>query len=143
MFERRTVQSLAYAAVGLVGAMPILFLPQMIFHGAPPHGDSGFVAVTVACMVAGLAWAAWFAIASFRRAEEFVQERSKFAWYWGSLIGLIIAVPVFALIAMGGLPWIAGGADATRAFKLGMVLPIAAQVAGFIVMSVWWRATKS
>jgi hypothetical protein len=143
MLNRRAIQSGALATVGLVGAMPILFLPEMIFHGAPSRGDSGFVAVTVACMVAGLAWAAWFAIASFRRAEEFVQERSKFAWYWGSLIGLLVAVPVFALIAMGGLPWIASGSDATRAFKLGMVLPIASQVAGFIVMSVWWRATKS
>jgi hypothetical protein len=143
MMDRRAIQSGALAAVGVVGAMPILFLPQIIFHGAPSPGDSSFIAVTVACMVAGLVWAAWFAIASFRRAEEFVQERSKFAWYWGSLIGLLIAVPVFALIAMGGLPWIANGSDATRAFKLGMVLPIATQVAGFIVMSVWWRATKS
>ena len=142
MLDRRAIQSGALAVVGVVGAVPILFLPQMIFHGGSPAVDDGFLALSVACVAAGLAWASWFAIASFRWAEEFVQERSKFAWYWGSLIGLLIAVPVFVLIAMGGLPWIAAGREATQAFKLGMVLPIGAQLAGFIVMSIWWRATK-
>ena len=142
MFERRTLQSWAYRAVAVVGALPILFLPRIIFHGTPPGGGAVATAVTIASLAAGLAWASWFAIASFRRADEFVRERSKFAWYWGSLIGIVVAVLIFGLIALGGLPWVVSGRDAIHGFKLGMLLPIAAQLLGFFAMSAWWRATK-
>jgi hypothetical protein len=142
MVDRRSLQSWTYAAVAVAGSVPILFLPNLMYRPTPPAGDAGYTAVKVACMAVGLAWAAWFAIAAFRRAEEFVQERSKFAWYWGSLMGLVIAVPVFGLIAMGGAPWIASGHDATRAFKIGLALPLAAQMMGAVVMSAWWRATR-
>ncbi len=142
MVDRRTLRTWTYAAIALVGAIPIMFLPEIIFRPTPPAGDAGFTAVTVACMAAALAWASWFAIASFRQSEEFVQERSKFAWCWGSVTGIVIAVPIFALIGAGGLPWIASGREATHAFTLGAGLMLAAQLAGYFAMSAWWRATK-
>ncbi len=135
MPSRREIQRIALLAVGVGGAVPIMFIPQMIFGSPGPVGSSSFAVTTTVCIALALAWAAWFNIASFRRSDEFIQERSKFAWYWGSLIGLATVIPIFAFVSLGGLHGLSPRFDVSRslrqAFGYGMMLPIMAQVIGF------------
>jgi hypothetical protein len=147
MFDRRTLQSCAFALVGIGGALPILFLPKLIFGWGPhPGNDPAFVLTSTACMVLGVAWGGYFAIRSFRRADEFVQARSKFAWYWGSLIGLIMMAPLFAFAMFGGLSWILPDLAVNRAMWLvyaaGLMTPLICQLIGFVAVTLWWRANK-
>ncbi|HEY8005160.1 MAG TPA: hypothetical protein VIE16_13075 [Phenylobacterium sp.] len=146
MFERRTLQSWAFTAAALGGALLILFLPELVGQAPRPAGEATNVIANTACAAAAIAWACAFAIASFRKADEFVQQRSKFAWYWGSLIGIAAATPAFVFVGLGGLrlfdPAAPVGAGVARAFMLGLTLPLAAQVLGFFAVTLWWRATK-
>ncbi|HXA38748.1 MAG TPA: hypothetical protein VNW53_07105 [Phenylobacterium sp.] len=146
MLDRRTLQSWAFVAVAVGGAIPILFLPNLLASGPHAPGDAETVLSNTACTVLALAWACVFAVLGFRRADEFVQQRSKFAWYWGSLIGIVVAAPLFVFVGLGGLrlldPAASVGRDLARAFMLGVTLPLAAQVLGFAGVTLWWKATK-
>ena len=42
MLDRRSVQTYAFAAIGVIGAVPIMFLPRMIFSN-PAAADGAFV----------------------------------------------------------------------------------------------------
>ncbi|HEX2815257.1 MAG TPA: hypothetical protein VHN39_02615 [Phenylobacterium sp.] len=141
MLDRRSIQTYAFAAAGLIGAIPIMFLPRMMFSN-PAAADGAYWAATVACVAAAMAWALWFAIAAFRRAEEFAKERSKFAWYWGGLPGVAVAALLYTLIAGGGVPGLLDHVAPLRAFGLGMASLLVVQFFGAIVMSVWWQVTK-
>ena len=147
MVDRRTLQGCAFALVAVAGAIPILFLPKLLFGLGPhPGNDPPFVLVSTACVLVGLAWAGYFSIRSFRRADEFVQSRTKFAWYWGSMIGVMAMPPLLAFAVFGGLHWIAPGLDLSRkvvtTFGFGMTATLVAQMIGFAGVSFWWRVTK-
>ncbi len=148
MLDRRTLQSCALNLVGIGGALPILFLPKLIFGPGPhPANDPAFVLTSTACMVAGVGWSFAFAVAGFRRADEFVQARSRFAWYWGSMIGVAAMAPVFAFALFGGLQWFLPGLGAItrgmwKTYALGLLTPLIAQMIGFAAVSAYWRATK-
>ena len=147
MLDRRTLQSCALALVGVGGALPILFLPKFIFGFGPhPANDPPFVITSTVCMVLGVGWGGWFSIASFRRADEFLQARSKFAWYWGSMVGIAAMTPLFAFAIFGGLSWIFPSLPISRGawltYALGMITPLIAQMVGFAAVSVWWKAAK-
>jgi hypothetical protein len=146
MMDRRNLKSWIFAFVAVAGALPILFLPNLLLAGPQPLGDQPVVFVKTVCTVAAIAWAAVFAVIGFRRAEEFSQERSKFAWYWGSMVGLVAGTPLLVFVGLGGLHWPSrpGSADTQlgHAFALGAGLVLFAQVLGFAVVSIWWRATR-
>jgi hypothetical protein len=146
MFKQRTVQSWAFAATAVLGAILILFLPELTGAKSARPGDRESVLITTACTAAGIAWACTFAIASYRKADEFSQQRSKFAWYWGSMIGIAAATPAIVFIGLNGLhlldPAAVAGPAMVRAFKMGLFLPLGAQVAGAIAVTIWWRATR-
>ena len=93
-----------------------------------------------------MAWNVVFAWLAFRAQDEFVQTASKFAWYWGGLMGLAVTLPIFAFIAWGGLHWLAPsipvGTGLMRAMLLGYMLPVGGQLIGFLVVRAWWSATK-
>lgn len=141
MLDRRVIQTYAFAAVGVIGAIPIMFLPRMIFSN-PAAADGAYVVATVASLAIALAWAFWFAPAAFRRADEFVQERSKFAWCWGSLPGAAFAACLYAVMGVGGAPGLLDDVTPVRAFGLGMACLLGIQLFVAFVMSAWWRATK-
>jgi hypothetical protein len=148
MVDRRTLQSCAYALVGVGGALPIVFVPKLIFGLGPhPGNDPAFVWVSTACMTAGVAWGCYFAFKSFRRSDEFVQARAKFAWYWGSMIGIAAMAPIFGFAMFGGLQWFmpsvaAMGRDGWLTYAFGLLTPLIAQMMGFGAVSLWWRVTK-
>lgn len=146
MLERKDLQRWAFALVALAGAVAILFAPDLLRgHLEPAGGDAAVLARTTA-VVAAIAWAAFFGSAAYRRSDEFNRERSKFSWYWGSLIGLGVATPFAAFVVVGGARWLIPAASASplsiRAFALGVTLPLAAQALGSAAVSIWWRATR-
>jgi cell division protein FtsW (lipid II flippase) len=146
MLERRELQRWTFVFVSVAGGVAILFLPDLLLSGLPQAGDRSAVLARTTATVAAIAWAVFFAMAAFRRADEFNRERSKFAWYWGSLIGLAVATPIAAFVAVGGSRWLNGAAPAdpqlVHAFALGVVLSLAAQVLGSAAVSLWWRMTR-
>jgi len=148
MVDRRTLQSCALALVGIGGSLPILFAPKFIFGWGPhPGNDPAFVLTSTACMVLGVGWGCAFSIAGFRRADEFMQARSRTAWYWGSMIGIAAMAPLFAFAIFGGLQWFVPGLGAmTRdmwlTYAFGLMTPLVAQMVGFAAVNVYWRTAK-
>jgi hypothetical protein len=147
MLNRRTLQSCAFALVGVGGALPIVFLPKLIFGMGPhPGNDPAFVLVSTGCMTLGVGWACAFSVLSIRRADEFVQSRSRYAWYWGSMIGIAAMAPLFAFSMFGGLSWVLPDLVVSRgtwlAYAAGLLTPLVAQMVGFAGVMAWWRANK-
>ena len=148
MVDRRTLQSCVFALVGVAGAIPILFLPKLLFGLGPhPDNDPPFVLVSTACMTAGVAWGLYFSIKGFRRGDEFIQARSKFAWYWGSMIGICAMAPIFCFSMFGGLQWFIPslshmGREAWLTYAFGLMTPLIAQMLGFGAVTLWWRVTR-
>src|ERR1700761_5198072 len=100
MLERRSLQSLVLNGVAVAGGLAIMLVPDLLVLGHAP-GEGPTTTAKIIAVIASLTWTSTFSVSGFRRAEEFVQERSKFAWYWGSLMGLVIAVPLLALLSWG------------------------------------------
>ncbi len=108
MVASRTLRSWGFIAVGAVGAVAVMFVPLSLF--GPPHlpiyrDPTRLVVMSIMAAIA-MAWNLVFAWLAFRAQDEFVQTASKFAWYWGGLIGLAVSMPIFAFIAWGGLHWL-------------------------------------
>ena len=148
MFEKRNIQIWGYQAVGLVGGIAILFVPLMAL-GRPASGHGIYPLVIVLMTLssaAALGWVYVFARLSFRRMDEFVQQGSRVAWYWGGIAGLALSAPVAVFIALGGLHWLSPaspiGSPLARAFMLGYALPVVLQLAGFLIVASWWRLAK-
>jgi hypothetical protein len=146
MVDRKSLQRWSYALVGIGGGIAFVCLPQLLFPAARPIGDPAFAAARLASVVLGIAWAGYFALQGFRRADEYNRERSKFAWYWGSLIGIVPCVPIVALAHLIGLSPVVAAASSDhgqfRAFAAGVTLPILAQLLGFGLVSLWWRIRR-
>jgi len=91
-----------------------------------------------------------FGVLSFRSSDEFKQQGSMIAWYWGGAGGLAVASPIYVFILLGGLRMIglepklapAVGIVAARSFMMGFMLPVLAQGVGFCVVRAWWQASK-
>ena len=148
MVARRTMVSWGYIAVGAVGAVAVMVVPLALFgpaHG-PIYRDPARLVVMSLMAAIAMAWNVVFAWLAFRAQDEFVQTASKFAWYWGGLMGLAVTLPIFAFIAWGGLHWLAPsvpvGIDLLRAMLLGYMLPVGGQFIGFLIVRAWWSATK-
>jgi len=146
MPERKSLQRWSYAVVGVAGGVALVSLPQLLFPGPRAVDDATFTIARMASVAVALAWAGGFGLMAFRRADEFNRERSKFAWYWGSCLGIAVSVLAVALVRLFGLPQLAGlpagGRAAFSAFAAGVVLTILAQVLGSGLVGLWWRATK-
>ena len=112
-------------------------------HGLSPEGRILLATAAVAGLVT---WWAVFAVRIDRARDEYQRWVESRAWYWGGLIGLIASVPVFTFIGLGGLHWLAPSTDigpvASRAFRLGYMLPLMMQVIGAVSVGLWWRWAK-
>jgi len=146
--DRRTLVSWSYMAFGAVGALAIELTPVLILGRPQAHAPFNPGAVALLCLgvAGGSAWMIIFATLGFRRLDEFVREASKFAWYWGSAVGIAVSAPIFVFVSMGGLHWVSpsvpAGAHLARAFQLGYTLPLFAQVGGFLAFRAWWALAK-
>jgi hypothetical protein len=146
MPDRRTLQRWSYAVVGVAGGIALVSLPPLLFPAPRPVGDTAFMLLRMASVAMALAWSGGFGLMAFLKADEFNRERAKFAWYWGSCLGIAASVLVVALVRLFGLPQLAGlalgGHDNFRVFAAGVGLPILAQVLASALVSLWWKVTK-
>ena len=129
------------------GFFAILLSTKLLPHGPPGALPApGRILGVTAIVAVGVTWWMVFAVRIFRAMDEFAQTGERVAWYWGGLLGLMASVPVYAFIGMGGLHWLNPAADigpvAARAFTTGYMLPVLMQVAGAVVVAVWWRLAK-
>jgi ABC-type amino acid transport system permease subunit len=90
-----------------------------------------------------LAWSIGWALFLWHRSDEFRHAAQKFAWFWGGLGGLMVSVPIFAFIGVGGLGLVSGGLPVHRAFALGYRLAVMPQFIGLFVALIYWRKAKS
>ena len=148
MLEKRTVRLWTYAAVGLAGALALEGLPFLLFgHAKPrPFPSPEHILQLTIVMTLAVAWGVGFAILYFRNSDEFIQEGSRAAWYWGGIMGIAASVPVFVFVEAGGLHWLwpssPVGPELARAFAMGYALPVVTQLAGFFIVAAWWQLSK-
>jgi len=146
MFERRNLRVVAYATLGLFGAIAILIVPLLAFGHAdfPKPLAVRIVAVTVAAALA-VTWGCVFAARAHFAMDEFQRQREISVWFWGGWMGVAASAPVYCFVAAGGLhlidPAIPAGPHLLTAFVLGYVLPLAGAVTGVIVALIWRRVT--
>jgi hypothetical protein len=148
MWNRRDIRAWSYLATAIVGGVMIAIGPGFLVGRPVVHGriePDRLVIWTLAFAVA-MAWTIVFSTLNFRSSDEFQQQTSRVAWYWGSAIGLAVSLPIYGFISFGGLHWLwpaipSSGALA-RAFMTGYGLPVLAQLLGFVVVRTWWRMSK-
>ncbi|HWE98869.1 MAG TPA: hypothetical protein VG248_03645 [Caulobacteraceae bacterium] len=146
--ERRPLMRWVYVVVAVVGATAIVAAPHFFAprrHASPPE-PAWIVTLTIATALA-IAWATAFSVLAFRRLDEFQQAASKFAWYWGSTIGMGVSLPIYVFVLLGGLHWLDParfhlGADLAVAFRLGYGLAVASAGIGFLAALTFWRLTR-
>jgi len=140
-----------YSAIALIGPIALMGPATMLVHkGAFGLDDQTRVLLRTLVSTLATAWTVTFAAISFRYVDEFKQQGSMFAWYWGGLIGIAVAAPIFVFIMAGGLTLIwhqpplpkPAAIAAARAFVLGFLLPIVCQFVGFLAVRAWWGASK-
>jgi hypothetical protein len=143
--DRRTVQTLRSAAIAIAGALLIVASPIGIARLLPAHSlpPGGFIVIVTAATVLAAVWTIYFVIKIGRRADELHRTLERDAWYWGGISGLLLSLPLYAFIGMGGLHWIDPalplGAVLFRAFVIGYGLPICLQGMGFVIAILWQR----
>ncbi len=150
MIERHDRRAWAYGGAAVGGGWAIMLLPLLILGPGHLHGpvviNPTRVVLTTLAAVLAVAWACWFARLSFIHFDEFLQEGSKFAWYWGGLLGIAVSAPLYVFIALGGLHWLDParpvGLELFRAFVLGYCVLLFPQVLCFLGVYVWWKQTK-
>ena len=154
MIERRDLRFWAYIAIGVVGELVLVFGVPALFRliQGPMDWEMRMAAATLAVTFA-VVWLFVFAVRATRYRDEFQQHRSRLAWYWGGTVGLIAAMPVYALILSGAGYWLFWPAKPVddpshiaaalgRAFTIGFYLPVTLQLAGFLTVRLWWRLSK-
>jgi hypothetical protein len=148
----RAFRSQGYLVIGVVAAV-LVWVPAALLLAHP--GAFGLDTATrlllrtLAATIA-MAVAIGFATVSFRYADEFTQQASKFAWYWGGAGGLAASAPIYVFIATGGLGLMGLARPAPPAvghagyvgFVTGYGLALVSLMAGWIVARIWWTVTK-
>ena len=149
MAGQRDKRIWVYASIGIGGGLALLLLPLLVIGPARPHAIVEINPVRVLAFTAAAAAIGWvfaFTWLVFRQSDEFTREGSKFAWYWGGLIGIAASVPLYVFIALGGLHWLDSaspvGRELARAFVTGYCVLLFPQVAGVLAVSAWWWLAK-
>ena len=147
MFDRHSLSVWKFMIAAWVGGLAILLGSRLVFPTSPADIGTSRVMITTVTVAVATAWALWMAVLAFRRLDEFQQEASKFAWYWGGSIGLAASVVGYAFIGLGGLHWLDPahfhlGKDLFTAFQVGYVLGIACPFVGFLVARACWTVSK-
>ena len=145
--DRRSWDIWKFSLFAVVGAFAIILTPILIF-GARDTVGTARVLIPTGATALGVGWATWMATLSFRRLDEFQQEASKFAWYWGGSMGVAASAVGYVFVGQGGLHWLDPahfhlGRELFRAFQWGYLIGIAFPLVGFIVARIWWTAAKA
>jgi hypothetical protein len=148
LFDRRTLSVWKFMALAMLGGVGIILLPRLVFGPVGPadFGTARVLQFAVPAVFA-MVWAYVLSVMAFRRLDEFQQEASKFAWYWGGTLGIALSYAVYAFVSLGGLHWLAPtsfqtGAEFFRAFRLGFLLGVGSPLLGFLAVRLWWQAAK-
>jgi hypothetical protein len=150
MPSERTLRSWGWMAVAVAGGIVIWVGPVMLLshHGVLGLTDTARLLARVVAASLAMAWAIVFAALGYRAQDEFTQEASKFAWYWGGALGVGASAPIYVFVALGGLNLIgAGPPPAARhaafvGFVSGYGLMGISLLAGFAVARIWWTVSK-
>ncbi|WP_304180035.1 hypothetical protein [Phenylobacterium aquaticum] len=145
MAQSRASRLRTYLIVGVAGFFALMLLPMLIPRSPGPPGV-GRILVVTGLVALGVGWWAVFAVRIYRTQDEFWRTGERVAWHWGGLLGLLISVPVFVFIGLGGLHWLNPATDAgplaARAFTSGYMLPVMLQAVGSTLVGLWWRWAK-
>jgi hypothetical protein len=94
--------------------------------------------------VAAIGVGGWVTVIYWRNVDEAAREAHKFAWFWGGSGGLLLALPILALLdtptleALGG-----GGRDPAQWVCLGVFGLMLLQMAGYgLVWAGWWLSRR-
>jgi hypothetical protein len=147
--SRRERLMWVYRIAGPAGALALAATLLLLRspHRAPGADPARFV-VMLALIVVIMGWTLAFAWLTARKEDEYTLTGSKFAWFWGGIIGLGCSLPVAAFAIWGGLTTIdpvAFPASRERAFGLwfGYMLAVVFQFVGFLIARVWWGVRRS
>lgn len=146
MPERGTLLWWRDALLAWGGAAAIMGAGLFLLKGDLSASPGGRILAGVGFAALAMGWGVWFAVRIVRRSDEFHMESSKFAWHWGGLAGLVVSAVAYVFVMMGGLHWLnpaaPAGRDLANAFAQGYGLAIVSQLIGFIVVFIWWKASK-
>jgi len=147
MVDRRTLSVWKFILAAWAGGFAVMLGARLVFGTSPADVGTGRVMITTLAAAVGVGWTVWMAALAFRRLDEFQQEASKFAWYWGGSIGVAVSAVGYVFMALGGMHWLDPvnfhlGKDLLRAFQTGYLLGVGSPVAGFLVARLWWQAAK-
>jgi len=159
MFEQRTLRVWGYSLGGGFVAFVVWIGGAWLIWGpgAQGLGHDGRIVATTLAAVASMACLAASARFAFLQMDEFYQQASRVAWYWGGIVGLLVSVPIAIFIQFGGLTLLAPHVSAIHVtphltpeegrarvaiFRMGYLLPVLAEGIGFTVVAAWWRLTK-
>jgi hypothetical protein len=142
----RRARRFIFTGVAVLGALASLAAPQLMGPAGAAPGSGTHILATTASVLVATFWALGFAILAFRAEDEFSQQGSKFAWYWGAAGGIVASAPVYAFIGAGGLHWLDPAVPMSKAlgeaFALGYGLVLGSQLVGVLAVSLWWKATR-
>jgi hypothetical protein len=150
MPTERTVRSWRHIAVAAIGGIVIWAGPAILLKHPGAFGLAVEPRLLLRVLAAslGMTWTVVFATLAYRAQDEFTQEASKFAWYWGGALGAAMSAPIYVFVAQGGLELIGAGPPAAErhtaflAFSAGYQLLGVSLMAGFAVARVWWSVSK-
>ena len=141
MIDPRTWRVWRYAAIGIVGGIAIELAPKFL-PGLKAHGQLAPWAIWIATLgiVLGIAWAYYFSRRAFHAGDEYRRSTQMSAWYRGGVAGVMVATPLVAFFALGGLPLVGlkppAFADPAEAFAMGFAACLFAQGIGYAAVRV-------
>lgn len=81
----------------------------------------------------------WVSIIYWRNLDEAAREAHKFAWFWGATGGMLVMLPIAALVSAERLVAVLGQRGPAEWVALGFASLLLAQLAGYgLVWAGWW-----
>ena len=94
--------------------------------------------------VAAIGVGGWVTVIYWRNVDEAAREAHKFAWFWGGSGGLLLALPILALLDTPKLEALFGASgDPARWVCFGAFGLLLLQMAGYgLVWAGWWLSRR-
>jgi hypothetical protein len=142
MASQRTLAIAGYYATALVGSLVIWVVLAVAILRHAVLAEASTAWMLTAAYAAAMAWALWFTWRYWRRLDEAAREAQKFAWFFGSILALILTAPVMLFFRLGVLP-LPHAAPSGVDFALGWVFLALCQLVGFLIAwAGWWWARR-
>ena len=140
--KRRFVVFISLAIVGglAIGLAPLFFVPGHVRAGSL---DTIRLVAGVLIVAAAMTWACYFTFRAHSTMDEFQRQREVTAGFWGGWLGIGASAPIFFLMALSGLRWIAHATPLAqqplRFFLIGYLLPVLTGAVGAVGARLWMR----